>query len=176
MGRANGATDLTSASAAGAAVSETGKPGLIDSAPAQAGSLKVGLVGHAYLIHDRFLSMDIPAKVKKMGGEITLPENLPPDQIALACRQLPKRLFWTLGQKIMGSVLSLIEQDSIAGIIHLTAFGCGPDSLVGDLAERYARRRGTPFLLLTIDEHTGEAGVNTRLEAFMDMLPRRYSA
>jgi len=139
-------------------------------------TLQVGIVGHAYILYDRYLVMDIPGKVKRLGGQVILPENLAPDEVATACRQLPKRLFWTLGQKIMGSALNLMQQDSIAGIIHLTAFGCGPDSLVGDLAERYARRCGRPFLLLTLDEHTGEAGINTRLEAFMDMLARRCTA
>ena len=139
-------------------------------------SLAVGIVGHSYLLYDRYLGMDIPGKVARLGGQVVLPENIDPGLGEAACYQLPKRLYWTLGRKIMGTALYLMEQEEIAGLIHLTAFGCGPDSLVGDLAERYAHRRGMPFLLLTLDEHTGEAGVATRLEAFMDMLRRRHSA
>ncbi|WP_406676246.1 acyl-CoA dehydratase activase-related protein [Neomoorella carbonis] len=139
-------------------------------------ALPVGIIGHGYLLYDRYLGMDIPGKVASLGGQVILPENLAPLQVETACRQLPKRLYWTLGRKILGAALHLMEQENVAGLIHLTAFGCGPDSLVGDLAERYARRRGKPFLLLTLDEHTGEAGLNTRLEAFMDMLYRRRSA
>jgi predicted nucleotide-binding protein (sugar kinase/HSP70/actin superfamily) len=45
---------------------------------------------------------------------------------------------------------------------------------VGDLVERFCRRQGkTPFLYLTVDEHTGEAGLQTRVEAFLDMLAWR---
>ncbi|KYH33003.1 acyl-CoA dehydratase activase-related protein [Neomoorella mulderi] len=139
-------------------------------------ALQIGVIGHGYLIYDQYLGMDIPGKVKRLGGKVILPENLTTLQVEKACRRLPKRLYWTLGRKIMGAALYLMEQENVAGLIHLTAFGCGPDSLVGDLAERYARRRGKPFLLLTLDEHTGEAGLNTRLEAFMDMLYRRRSA
>ncbi|QGP93752.1 hypothetical protein MGLY_31740 [Neomoorella glycerini] len=139
-------------------------------------ALQVGVIGHGYLIFDQFLGMDIPGKVQRLGGKVILTENLTPLQVETACRQLPKLLYWTLGRKIMGAALHLMEQENVAGLIHLTAFGCGPDSLVGDLAERYARRRGKPFLLLTLDEHTGEAGLDTRLEAFMDMLYRRRSA
>nr|WP_277998791.1 acyl-CoA dehydratase activase-related protein [Moorella sulfitireducens] len=139
-------------------------------------ALPVGVIGHGYLLYDRYLGMDIPGKVAALGGQVILPENIDPQEVEKACRQLPKRLYWTLGRKIIGTALYLMEQEKVAGLIHLTAFGCGPDSLVGDLAERYARRRGKPFLLLTLDEHTGEAGLNTRLEAFMDMLYRRRSA
>lgn len=138
--------------------------------------LTIGIVGHSYLLYDRYLGMDIPGKVARLRGRVVLPENIDPTLGEAACRQLPKRLYWTLGRKIMGTALHLMEKEEIAGLIHLTAFGCGPDSLVGDLAERYAHRLGKPFLLLTLDEHTGEAGVATRLEAFMDMLIRRRSA
>lgn len=138
--------------------------------------INIGIVGHGYLLYDRYLGMDIPHKVQKLGGRVYLPENLTDDEVEEACRVLPKRLYWTLGQKNMGAVLNFMERDDIDGIIHLTAFGCGPDSMVGELAERYARRCGKPFLLLNLDEHTGEAGLNTRLEAFVDMLTRRCSA
>ncbi|MGI6285598.1 hypothetical protein MHOCP_14210 [Moorella humiferrea] len=138
--------------------------------------LTVGIIGHGYLLYDRYLGMDVPEKVARMGGKVVFPEHLTEGEVEEACRQLSKRLYWTLGQKIMGAALHFMDRDDIDGIIHLTAFGCGPDSLVGDLAERYARRRGKPFLLLTLDEHTGEAGLNTRIEAFMDMLYRRRTA
>ena len=38
---------------------------------------------------------------------------------------------------------------------------------------RKAKEAGKPLLSLTIDEHTGEAGFVTRLEAFIDMLFRK---
>jgi len=54
------------------------------------------------------------------------------------------------------------------------AFGCGPDSLMMDMVQRQATRlRTTPFMSLTVEEHTAEAGIVTRLEAFLDMMYRR---
>ena len=61
----------------------------------------------------------------------------------------------------------------IDGIIALSAFGCGPDSLMVDEIAYHAKHMKMPMLHLTIDEHTGEAGFVTRLEAFVDMLTRR---
>ena len=57
------------------------------------------------------------------------------------------------------------------GILYVEAFGCGPDSMIEDLSARYVRRdRKIPFQVLTLDEHSGTAGVMTRLEAFVDMI------
>jgi len=78
---------------------------------------------------------------------------------------------------MIGSAFHFMDSDSIDGIIHVASFGCGPDSFTGEIIERQVRRRGNlPFLNLTIDEHTGEAGVITRLEAFIDMIRWRRAA
>jgi predicted nucleotide-binding protein (sugar kinase/HSP70/actin superfamily) len=56
----------------------------------------------------------------------------------------------------------------------VASFGCGPDSLVGELLERkMIREYRIPFLYLNLDEQTGEAGINTRLEAFLDIVEGR---
>ena len=71
----------------------------------------------------------------------------------------------------MGAAFHLHEQGDIQGMILVASFGCGPDSLVCEMVERvYKRNKKVPVLLLTLDEHTGEAGVVTRIEAFVDML------
>jgi predicted nucleotide-binding protein (sugar kinase/HSP70/actin superfamily) len=54
------------------------------------------------------------------------------------------------------------------------AFGCGPDSVMMDIVRRQATRlKTTPFMSLTLEEHTAEAGLITRLEAFLDMIQRK---
>ena len=60
------------------------------------------------------------------------------------------------------------------GVIGIMTFGCGPDSLMMDMVRRQAARaKATPFMSLTLEEHTAETGVITRLEAFTDMIYRR---
>ena len=61
----------------------------------------------------------------------------------------------------------------INGIIALSAFGCGPDSLMVDEIQYHAKEMNIPMIHLNIDEHTGEAGFVTRIEAFVDMLMRK---
>ena len=57
------------------------------------------------------------------------------------------------------------------GMIYLSSFSCGIDSVVTELIK--IELGDFPFMVLKLDEHTGEAGYNTRLEAFADMLKRR---
>jgi predicted nucleotide-binding protein (sugar kinase/HSP70/actin superfamily) len=43
-----------------------------------------------------------------------------------------------------------------------------------DMVQRQAARlRTSSFMSLTLEEHTADAGVVTRLEAFLDMIQRR---
>ncbi|RYD06009.1 hypothetical protein N752_06525 [Desulforamulus aquiferis] len=76
-----------------------------------------------------------------------------------------------------GGALNYHDQRSVDGIIHVAAFACGPDSMTGELIERFIRREGkVPFMNVNLDEHTGEAGIVTRLEAFLDMVRWRRTA
>lgn len=136
--------------------------------------IKIGLLGHGYNIYDSYASMNIIKKLNNFGVEVITPEMLPDQTINEAARVLPKRIFWTLGHKVVGSALYLNKRQDVAGLIHVASFGCGPDSMIGEIVERFIRRSGQkPILTLTIDEHTGEAGLDTRLEAFIDMISRR---
>lgn len=136
--------------------------------------MKIGLLGHGYNLYDSYASMNIIKKLHNLGVEVITAEMLPDQIINEAAKVLPKRIFWTLGQKVVGSAFYLDKRKDVAGLIHVASFGCGPDSMIGEIVERFIRRSGKkPILTLTIDEHTGEAGLDTRLEAFIDMISRR---
>ena len=60
----------------------------------------------------------------------------------------------------------------VDGIIGIMAFACGPDSLMMNLVQRQAHYAGIPYMSLTVEEHTAEAGIITRIEAFLDMIHR----
>ncbi len=134
-------------------------------------SLKIGLLGHPYNIYDPFISMDLIRKLHQMEADVITGDNLPTSIIDEQTRLLPKRLFWSLSRKLVGASLKFFESENLDGVIYLTSFACGPESLVSELVTRWAKRNSSlPFMLLTIDEHTGEAGMVTRLEAFIEMI------
>lgn len=134
----------------------------------------VAVIGHPYNIYDNFISMNLINRLEKSGVKAVTPEHLPEYVLRQHAGRLPKKLFWTLGQKMIGGAFHYLEDQRVKGMIHVASFACGPDSMTGELIERRARRMGgIPFLNLTLDEHTGEAGVVTRLEAFLDMINLR---
>ncbi|MHB8171428.1 MAG: acyl-CoA dehydratase activase-related protein [Thermincolia bacterium] len=139
--------------------------------PQQGMELNIALVGHPYNIYDNYISMNLIEKLKTMGAMVMTPEAVAPEVVEGEANKLPKKMFWNMGKKMVGSAYHFLNRPDVDGIIHLAAFGCGPDSFTGELVEREVRRKKTvPFLNLTIDEHTGEAGIVTRLEAFVDMI------
>jgi len=138
------------------------------------GDLFLAVVGHAYNIYDEYISMGLIRNLRKMGVRVITPDIIPVELSDHFAAKLPKRMFWTLGKRLLGSVLNYIHENEIDGMLYVEAFGCGPDSMIEDLSQRYVRRSKTiPFQVLTLDEHSGEAGVLTRLEAFVDMIGRR---
>ncbi|MDK2881949.1 MAG: hypothetical protein PWP58_285 [Bacillota bacterium] len=135
------------------------------------------LLGHPYNLFDDFISLGLLRRLRARGYRVTTAEMLSSRLIAEEAARLPKALFWSLGRLVLGAGSYYLRSGGVAGIIHVVSFGCGPDSLVGELLERKARRAGQlPFLLLTLDEHTGEGGMVTRLEAFLDMVEWRNAS
>ena len=49
--------------------------------------------------------------------------------------QREKAIYWTFSDKLAGAGEHLLAQPEVDGLIHVTAFGCGPDSIVGKLLE-----------------------------------------
>lgn len=135
---------------------------------------KIGLIGHPYLVYDQYINMNICGKLAARGYTLLFPENIQAHKIEKACERYPKKLFWSYGKSLLGSGLTMMEDKMISGMILLTSFGCGIDSFVDELLQ-IANQGGfhIPLTLITLDEHTGHAGFDTRLEAFIDMLEWR---
>jgi len=139
----------------------------------------IGLVGHPYNLYDPGLNLDIASRLASLGAEVKVPEDYTPGALESASeRALKKPLFWTLGKRLIAAAALMARDPAVHGIVSLASFGCGPDSLTLELASRHVRRaaKRKPFMLLTLDEHTGEAGLLTRIEAFVDLVVRRRRA
>ena len=62
----------------------------------------------------------------------------------------------------------LLMKEKVDGIILVSAFPCGPDSMTNELLIR--RIKGVPILTLVLDTQSGMAGIETRLESFLDII------
>ena len=135
--------------------------------------LSVVVMAHGYNLYDERLSMRLLDKLEKMGVKAFTSLNITREQQLNSIKELGEIQYWANELDLTGTAAFYLLNNSVDGIIALSAFGCGPDSLMVDEIQYHANERNMPMIHLTIDEHTGEAGFVTRLEAFVDMLSRK---
>jgi predicted nucleotide-binding protein (sugar kinase/HSP70/actin superfamily) len=140
------------------------------------GDLRFLLLGHAYNIFDTYINLDFQKKLRDQGVEVLTIENLP-ESIFKVPVIVNKRLrnYWKHEEEIMQAIRYFLTKgrNEIDGVIFLVSFACGPDSLISELIMRDMKVVGLPFLEITMDEHSGEAGMITRIEAFVEMARRK---
>ena len=123
------------------------------------------VIGRAYNTCDPGANLDIPKKLGKMGVRCIPMDFLPLDSVRLPDDW--KNMYWRYGQKILCAG-ELVSEDARLYPLYLTNFGCGPDSFVHKF---FRERLGVkPCLVIEVDEHSADAGMITRCEAFMDSL------
>lgn len=137
---------------------------------------RIGLLGHPYNIYDGYITQNLIARLEEMGAELVVPEMTDHHVLMDAATDVPKQLYWTYEKEIMGAINHWTKNKMIDGVVYVLAFACGPDSLIQVLIEHRAKSFNIPMMSLTIDEHSGEAGLVTRIEAFIDMLMRKKTA
>ncbi len=135
------------------------------------GKLRIMLLGHPYLVYDPFINLNIIEKLKHYGVSIITLEMINPSNLRAQALRLSKPMFWTFGTQALGCTYDAIEHKRIHGMIYLSSFGCGIDAFVSYLAEKRLRSLSAiPFMNIVLDEHTADAGLDTRIEAFIDTI------
>ncbi|MCL5072841.1 MAG: acyl-CoA dehydratase activase-related protein [Actinobacteria bacterium] len=133
--------------------------------------LALTVLGHPYMIYDNYLSMRLVKKLMDRDITVYTPANVDYETKRQNAYPFQGKVFWDDGFENLGSAFTFAEDKNIKGIIYLTPFACGVDSFILEFIERRLKSHyNLPLLKLTIDEHTGDAGFDTRLEAFLDML------
>lgn len=132
--------------------------------------LNLAIVGYPYVVYDSYISAGLLGRLAGMGIKAWMVETVPCNRLAYQARYFPKNLFWFFSNQVVRAGMYYIKEQRVEGIVHVTAFGCGPDAIVGKLLELECKSHQVPFLNLSLDEHTGEVGVITRIEAFADMI------
>lgn len=134
-------------------------------------SLKVLIAGHPYNIKDQYVNMKLKQKLKKLNIDILTEELINRNNILHYVNKLNKKPFWSFLVNNYGSCLYVAKEKRVDGIIYISSFACGIDSICIELIK--SELTDFPMLVLKVDEQTGEEGLNTRIEAFVDMLERR---
>ncbi len=134
------------------------------------GGLNIALLGYVYNMYDKYISMDLINRLEEMGVRVTTFEMVDDLVIEDYVNGMEKPMFWEFTNKLLAVGNHFMNSEDIDGIIHITAFGCGPDSILGPFLEIDADEVNKPFMTLRIDEQTGESHLLTRIEAFIDLL------
>ncbi|WP_347487508.1 CoA protein activase [Desulfoscipio sp. XC116] len=151
--------------------------------------LRIGLVGEIYTLLEPFSNLDIERKLGGMGVEV--------DRSIYLSEWINEHLFMGLKKNKGGSKLAkqkaikylghsvgghgletvgstvLYAERGYDGVIQLLPFTCMPEIVAQSILPRVSTELGIPVMTLIVDEQSGEAGLVTRLEAFVDLLARR---
>ncbi len=142
------------------------------SAPDMPPRLKIAVIGHPYVIYDDYINHRLIYRLEAMGAGVFTPGMAHEEALNIAMIRLVDKPHWSFEVDIIGAGECYLEA-KVDGIISVAVFGCGPDSMMIDIVRRRAKEFKAPFLHLSLDEHTSEGGLVTRLEAFLDMVRRR---
>lgn len=76
------------------------------------------------------------------------------------------------GRECIGEAV-LAKKHGFDGAIQIFPMGCMPEIVSKSILPTISKDKDFPIMSLIMDEMTGEAGYDTRLEAFIDLLERR---
>jgi predicted nucleotide-binding protein (sugar kinase/HSP70/actin superfamily) len=149
--------------------------------------LRVGVVGEIFMVLENYANMDAEARLGEMGVEVHrglwlsdwlndrfhfLPFRR--NQFRWALRQAAPYLYDPCGGESVKSVgkSAYYARQAFDGIIHLMPLGCMPELVAQTLIARISTDYEIPVLTLSFDEHTSPGSMQTRLEAFVDLIRR----
>jgi predicted nucleotide-binding protein (sugar kinase/HSP70/actin superfamily) len=147
----------------------------------------VALLGDAYSIAEPFFNMNLEERLGYLGVEVErwlwLSRSLRPPSLDRLLRrgEVQARngeVARYLGRDVGGFAFASIKeavtfvQTGVDGLVHLAPFDCTPEIVAANVLPRLARDHKVPLLALSFDEQTGQAGLETRLEAYVDLLQR----
>lgn len=128
--------------------------------------LAILLAAHPYLAHDAYLGGSIADPLRRLGAAVVYADQVDRERTLKASFEFSETLPWMVNRELIGAIMLLHER--IDGIVLVSAFPCGPDSMTDDAILRCIQ--GKPILNLTIDAQSGTAGLETRMESFTDIL------
>jgi predicted CoA-substrate-specific enzyme activase len=121
------------------------------------------LFGRPYNSFTSIANKGIPEKFASRGVRIIPFDMLPYEDETLDTDQ---NMYWGMGRMILQGASYVKKKEKMFGA-YITNFSCGPDSfLVGYFRDIMGRK---PSLTLELDSHTADAGIETRIEAFLDI-------
>jgi predicted nucleotide-binding protein (sugar kinase/HSP70/actin superfamily) len=122
----------------------------------------IAILGRPYNAFTAEANMGIPRKFTTRGYSI-----IPFDILPFSDKEIFPNMYWYYGQQDVKSAKLLKGEDNIY-LTYITNFSCAPDSFILHYIKWTMGQK--PFLVLELDSHSADAGVDTRVEAFLDII------
>lgn len=126
---------------------------------------KILIVSHPYNTYDDLIGKDIINYLEKNDIAVIFSDKFDSKITGKLSKELSKDLYFKYSKDNIGSIV--YTKGKIDGIIFISAFPCGPDSLANELVMRKIK---IPYINLIIDDNSSFTGTETRLESFIDVL------
>lgn len=131
--------------------------------------LKILISAQPYLIYDPYIGAPVINIIKQQGAIPIFSDKCDRKQCNKISKEISYNLYWSIHKESVGSIL--LNRNNVDGVILLSAFPCGIDSLVNELVIR--KVKDIPIIQILLDELQGESGLQTRIESFIDILSER---
>jgi len=128
--------------------------------------MKILIVSHPYNIYDKLLGHPVIKYLESFEVVPIYADAANKEKTTEKSKEISKTLYWTYNKELIGAIEHYTNK--IDGIIFISTFPCGPDSLVNELCIR--KIKGIPMTNIILDELQGEAGLYTRIESFIDII------
>jgi len=122
----------------------------------------IAVLGRPYNAFTPEANMGIPRKFTTRGYSI-----VPFDILPFEDEEIFSNMYWYYGQQDVKAASLLKNEDNVY-ITFVTNFSCAPDSFILHYLKWIMGQK--PFLVLELDSHSADAGVDTRVEAFLDII------
>ena len=130
---------------------------------------KVLVAAQPYISYDPAIGGPLVKLLREQGLTPVFAEVCPRRPARLAAKKLTGSLYWTMNKEIVGALELL--RPRIDGVILVSAFPCGTDCIVNELVLR--RVKDLPITQIILDGLHGQAGLQTRIECFADIIKER---
>lgn len=150
--------------------------------------LRVGLVGEIYTLLEPFASLDIEKKLGYLGAHVTRSIYLSEwisDHLLKGIGRIGKKnnfkdyahpylkhFIGGHGQESIGAAVAFAKE-GFDGIVQVAPLTCMPEIVAHTVFPSVSYSCGIPVLTIYVDEQSGREGINTRLEAFIDLLSQK---
>jgi len=125
------------------------------------------IIGRAYNTCDPGMTLNIPEKLRDLDMLAIPMDFLPLKSQAEKVSASHPNMYWKSGQKILCAARMIAEDPRLFGL-YVSNFACGPDAFLLKFFSK--ETEGKPFLTIEVDEHSTDAGIITRCEAFVDTI------